>query len=347
MNLEDQSDANESVDTSPAGTPDAPPATDANPAESSPVDEKDANRSTEEVIADLLQEEDPAPTESGDGNSSDPEPESDSKSEPDKAESQSDEAVSEGEDEEKLPPFHEHPAWKRQIEKREKAERERDTLRPQAEEYARIEQFVRSNDLTTDEVAQGYQVMAALKKDPIRALEMLKPIVDDLAKQTGSVVPEDLQQKVEDGLIDADAAQRLAQAEAQKRLLEQQMSQQQESYQRRQQEAAILEMQNEASRWEAEVRSKDPDFGSKQQLVEYAARSINAAKPPSTAVDARRNLEEAYAQVNASVKGMMPKPAPVNTPQPTDSSTNNGSSASSGPMSTQQVIERVLAGAAV
>ena len=83
---------------------------------------------------------------------------------------------------EKLP-FHNHPRWKEIVS-------ERDTLKPKAEQFEKITSFMSSNGLTTQEVAEGFQIMALMKTNPAEAHKKISEYKATLDVYVGDKLPD-------------------------------------------------------------------------------------------------------------------------------------------------------------
>lgn len=220
----------------------------------------------------------------------------------------------EEEDPDKAVPFHEHPRWKEVLAERNKAREERDEFRQKAEEVDQIHAFMQSQNLTPEEVAEGYQIMAAIKNDPAAAYERLQQVFKQVSLASGKALPDDLQQKVDDGLVDEDTAYELAQKRAQGSMTQAQLRSQQERMQRESHETQRREIARAVSDWENGVKNRDPEYGKKQKLVERTARALMAERQPGTVQEALDLVQEAYKTVNEDLKQFRPAKPPVNAP---------------------------------
>lgn len=234
------------------------------------------------------------------------------------------------EDDSKLP-FHNHPRWKAVLQ-------ERDAYKHSANQYQLIEKFMADNDLTNDEVIQGYQIMAAMKRDPMKALEMLQPTLESLSKFTGAVLPPDIAEQVDAGTISRDAATELARrrneaefhrSERQRFEARQAAQQEQQAINQRNQEIV-----NAASEWETQIRSRDPDYERKASFINDRIRVLVQAYPPQNGRDALALAQRAYDDVNASLRAAAPKP-PMRT---VTSQVSNASSAKTEPRSLKEAV---------
>lgn len=251
-------------------------------------------------------------------------------------------------EEDKKLPFHNHPRWKQVIE-------ERDTLKQQVQQFEAIKQeaasykersdrfdmvsnFVQQNGLESQEVDAGFTIMAAISQatkfggDPTAALEMLMPYVNHLQSLSGSVMPPDLQQKIDEGYIDEETAQDIARLRAENaranqraEVSTQQAKNVQQQTESRKQEAVESQIMTTISEWESNWSKTDPDFSRKQQDVMLMIENyiLKNGKPATTeqalwlANSAKESVEKKYKALlpNRSemrnVSGGNPKGSPV------------------------------------
>jgi hypothetical protein len=307
----------EEIEEQAAASAEAEASSDANAAESSTVDE-DANQP-----ADLLSvvksavEPAPGPAESSAAEGEEGKSEAEAEEGADKAKSEED-----AEDDSKLP-FHNHPRWKEVV-------AERNELRPDAERYRNIAGFMEANSLTGEEVADGFDIMAKLKSgDPEQlsaALEWLEPRVNFLREQLGLTLPEDLRDKVEAGLIDEDTAKEVARTRATSTLASERLKAREtadsEAEAARQRAATAQAMATAVEGWEQRIRTTDPDYARKAELVETTCRAIvqREGKAPTTPEEAVALADRALAEVNRQFTAALPPPRAVK-PTPQGSST--------------------------
>lgn len=213
-------------------------------------------------------------------------------------------------------PFHKHPRWQEMI-------RERDSFKEEATQYRQITSYMSQNQLSTEEVAKGFEIMALMKNDPLRAREMLSQYTRALDEYAGVILPQDLSKKVEEGVIDESAAQELArtrnEALANRARYEQLAQAQQVQYQQASQQA----IHGAVSGWEETIKQRDVDYAAKQNLVLDRARAYLAQGQPRTPQEAVAIVERAYADVNDTLKGFAPRRQPVRTVTSNSSTTNS------------------------
>jgi hypothetical protein len=216
---------------------------------------------------------------------------------------------------EKLP-FHKHPRWQEVL-------RERDSFKDDATQYRQITEYMGQNQLTTQEVAEGFRIMAAMKNDPLKAREMLSQYTRSLDEFAGVVLPQDLNKRVEEGVMDQQSAQELAIARniaAQNAARAEQLAQsQQVQYQQMSHQA----IHSAVSGWEDSIKTRDVDYAAKQNLVLDRARSYLLQGQPQTPEQALAIVEKAYADVNETLRGFAPRRQPVRPISSVNSSTNS------------------------
>ena len=305
------------TDTSPVLDPEAGAAPadtgateDANPAQSSGADAEDAKQdepTLRDIIQDVVKKQEA--------------PEDSSATEAKPEEATQPEATAEGEDADPDAdvPFHNHPRFKELV-------AERNALKDDAGQYRIITDFMQSNGLNADEVAEGFSVMALLKSGApdslTKAREWFAERLQFLDTTLGHSLPEDLRLKVEDGLLDEATAKEVAQTRAKAALYETQTTEQRRAQeQRTQREAqagAQREMASAVSSWEADIKAKDPDYAAKKaKLVETQVRALiqERGKAPQTKEEALEYVKTAYDSVSDMVRQLTPKPKAI-TPSP-------------------------------
>lgn len=235
-----------------------------------------------------------------------------------------------GEDDSKLP-FHNHPRWKQML-------AERDSLKEDASQYQQVASFMRGNNLSAQEVAQGMQVMALIKNDPLRALEALRPTMENLRRFAGESLPEDIAKKVDDGFIDRDSAAELARQRAQSEFLTARQQQEFQAFQaaqlQHQQAASMNAIVSAVSGWESQLKTRDADYQAKSQFIGDRIRVLLQVSQPQTPQEAVALAERAYSEVNESFKGLNPRRQPVRTM----TSGNSATSATPAPKSLREAI---------
>lgn len=148
---------------------------------------------------------------------------------------------------------------------------ENEAFKPKAESFERIVEFARTNRLTKDDVDNTFRIAALVRNDPVKALEALTPVVDELRKMTGHVLPEDLQKQVREGYITREHATELAKARASLTLRDRRDEESREMERQRQEhekhQGNVAATVQAADDWYAKQKTKDPDFDLKQARI--------------------------------------------------------------------------------
>lgn len=189
---------------------------------------------------------------------------------------------------------------------------EKKTLEVEATRYRNVETFLRDNGLAPDEAADGLQIMALAKTNPVEAWERIKPWVEKVAVAAGVIMPSDLQQQVQQGQMTRDVALELSKSRAKLGAVE---AQRQFEQQRSQEQAVVAYQQaivGAASTWEQDRRVKDPNFDAKLPALQREIAYLHATEGrPNTPEGVKDQCERAYKAVNTQVRGAVATPAPA------------------------------------
>jgi len=254
----------------------------------------------------------------------DPEPEQSSSSEEsgEDAESESEEGKNQqgdapdepAEDEgEEQVPFHKHPRWKEVQAQLKEAKEARVTPEQEAafKFKTQFDDYMAEADLNPKEFNDGLTIMMAMKKDPQAALDSLMPYVEKLQIITGAKRPDDIQERVDSGLLDGDSAKELA--DSRNRIAMAERAAQEAA------EAAATDLQNQAvakaSEWETNWKASDPDYAHKQGRVLdkinlSMMRHVQKESGPLTPAEVVKICETAKEEADAEIAALMPKPTP-------------------------------------
>lgn len=193
-------------------------------------------------------------------------------------------------------PFHNHPRFKQVI-------AQRNHFREGAEQYAQVQQFLETNNLTAEEAADMLTLKALMKSDPQKAWAQMKPLVQQLLVDAGEILPDDLKQRVAKGEMTREAAieyQRLraAQTSGQKA--------QQAAAERAKQQATLQAQKavtDSVALWEQQTRLRDPDFEAKTEALQKEILWLQKRDGlPRTPDAARKMVEDAYRAVSKTVQ---------------------------------------------
>jgi hypothetical protein len=223
-------------------------------------------------------------------------------------------------------PFHKHPRFQQVIKERSAFRQEADALKPDAEEWRAVRTFMDEHALSPSEVAEGLQIMAAMRRDPIRAREMLSSHWQKLEEFAGNKLPTDLKQKVDEGEVDEALAAELARKRNEADFLRRQ---QDAAIQAQAQQAAIHQqaatqgiMRNAVVEWESNIKTRDADYAVKAPFLMDKVRAAMASRQPQTPDEAIALVEAAYREVGESLRRFTPQRGSANTLKSETSSAN-------------------------
>lgn len=220
------------------------------------------------------------------------------------------------------------PKTKRRIEgllnERKSLQAELEGVRPQAQQFERMVQYVQEAGLNTDEVNQTFEAARLIKAasrgqiEPSAALEAIMPFVQELQALTGQILPPELQTQVEQGALSEAHARDLARLRAGNQARDAAARQAAEAAQRQQAEqhtrstaqAAAQRVATAVSAWENDWRSSDPDYrlkaGRVNEKVELAVARRRGA--PLSPEDAVAIAKQAKTEVESELRALRPKP---------------------------------------
>jgi len=176
-----------------------------------------------------------------------------------------------------------------------------------------------------------------------KALETLDQYRNQLMTITGQRVAPELNQQVREGHISPELAQQLAASQQTERALQAQIEQQRAAAERQQATDHNLAVQNAVSAREAQWKSSDPDYASKQPMVQ----EIVLAKAAEAAAQGRQlQPQEAVAAMDAAkkqVEAWLRTVRPANTtPIAGKPELPGAAQAQSEPRDLMDVVERAL-----
>lgn len=208
-------------------------------------------------------------------------------------------------------PFHNHPRWKEVVS-------ERDAYRSDAGQYRQITNYMSSNGLSTEEVSEGFEIMALMKNNPVEAHKKISEYKAKLDAYVGETLPPEIHKKVEEGYIDEDTAKQLAAFQADKQLRDQRAAYAEE--QQAQQGRASIH--GAVVNWEQQMKVKDPDWSAKQEMVIDQAKLLLASERPSTPEQALALVERAHSIIKERLSRFAPQRKPISHVASSTSSAN-------------------------
>ena len=211
-------------------------------------------------------------------------------------------------------PFNKHPRFQALVQEKNRLKSESGQFREDAEQYQKITNFITTNRLSAEEAAEGFKVMALMKNDPAKAYEVLQGHLESLAKTTGVELSEDLQSKVDDGLLDEDAAQELSRARAQLAQERTLRESSQQTLEGQQAQAQYDHLHQTLNQWEQTTRQRDPDYELKNDEINDRVQALVADRGrPTTPEQALAIANDAYKAVTDRHMRRVPQKRPLRT----------------------------------
>lgn len=213
-------------------------------------------------------------------------------------------------------PFGKHPRFKKILSERKQFREQADTVRreleqvkPDAEQYQKIDGFVKEYGIPQQEVAEAFRILALVKSDPAKARQAMAEHLARLDEFTGHKLPDDLLREVEEGRISEERARELSRARSETRRASQQTQatadQLKQEREARQREQADTQAQQSAAARQTAVRevetrllAEDPDY---KRLQPWVVRELKAQLATLPAEKRPQTPEQAVALFNAAV----------------------------------------------
>lgn len=180
-----------------------------------------------------------------------------------------------------------------------------------------ITRYMEQQQIPLEDAGIVLQLAAALRHGKFQEfLEGVQPYVKLAMESTGRVLPQDLQQRVQQGQVPEDLAAELArrrsQEQFQARIAEQQREQQTRDAQAREAQQRALSIQTAVNDWEAKTRQNDPDYGLKSDIIRRVSQAlIQQHGVPRTPEQALQYANAAYKEANDQVARFRPAPRPT------------------------------------
>ncbi len=191
-------------------------------------------------------------------------------------------------------------------------QQEVESLRTKAGQFDELSTWVRSSGMAPEDVTQSLQISALMKSDPIKAVELVRPIWEELQRRAGVTLPEDLASQVQTGEISETAAAELSRLRRERELLAGRVDQSAQAEQERQQSENIATLQRNVvsavGAAEAELSSKDVDFDRKKPMIQQAVQALMMQEGvPQSADAAVAQYRKAVKSVNDNLSTILPK----------------------------------------
>ena len=200
------------------------------------------------------------------------------------------------------------------IEEKNGYKQQAESLMQVEEHFRTLQNSARASGMSEDQIAQYFELPMLMQSNPQAAYELIQGFQSDMATRYGMTMPDDLQQKVDEGYIDAESAQRLAKAEASERMAQQAMQAKQQEAEETARMATAQAVSSAVTSYEQQLANSDPDYQSKQKwLYEKLQVRKLASGLPESPEQAIEWVNEAYGEINETFRAMAPPPQPKRT----------------------------------
>lgn len=305
-----------------------------------PTDDKPESKSLKELIDENLKKMTGEDSPDASTGKKDPEKtDSDADTPPEKegtdeAKKQTDNTDDDVSDEEKAADeeWRSHPATKAIFAERKKARAERDEALQKAKEfetdakqYGQLRAFQEQYNVNDTDAATALKMAALAMQDPRKFAETIRQMADQWSEHTGISIPNDIQQRLDAGLIDEATAQELALARADSKLAATRNEQVVQKQTKTQAETETQYREQLFENWAGQVSKTDTDLQRKLPMIVDRMRGILAKEgDPGSPQAAWDRLNRAYKEVNDQIGAFRPAPKPTN-PTPRTSGVRAGS----------------------
>ena len=154
--------------------------------------------------------------------------------------------------------------------------------------------------------------MSALRNNPEEGYKILQHHLNNVGNLTGRNLPKDIQEKVDDGFLDEDAAKELSQARAALYRERQMREQTQQRFTTASASANEAQMADAVRSWGEKTLANDPDFSLKQDEFNDRISAIVAERgTPKFPDEVVKIADDAYATINERFKARQPSKQPM------------------------------------
>lgn len=205
-------------------------------------------------------------------------------------------------------PFHNHPRFKKLLAQKKEFEAD-------AGQFRTVQEFLKQNSLSSDEAAEGLQLMAMMKSDPRKALDALKPHIQKLLEATGETLPADLRERVQRGDLPLEAAKEISRSRADVAHTRETREREEQRRQEEMRSQQAMGLRNTAVSWLEDRATRDPSFEAKRPMLEREIAFMHRQEGvPSTPEGVRDQLQRAYSEVNRQARVVAPAAKPAVRP---------------------------------
>ena len=159
---------------------------------------------------------------------------------------------------------------------------------------------------------EGFRIMATLRNNPEEGYKLLQGHLERIGNVTGRNLPKDIQEKVDDGFLDEDAAKELSQARANLYREKQLRKQTQQRFTNASASANETQMADAVKLWGEKTLANDPDFSLKQdEFNDRISAIVSERGVPKSPDEVVQIADDAYATINERFKARQPSKQPM------------------------------------
>lgn len=209
-------------------------------------------------------------------------------------------------------PFNKHPRFQKLIAEKNELKELSNKYKTDSEQFNKITDFIKLNNLSAKDAVEAFKMMAALRNNPEEGYKMLQGHLERIGNVTGRNLPKDIQEKVDDGFLDEDAAKELSQARASLYRERQLREQSQQKFTNASASANESQMADAVKSWGEKTLANDPDFSLKQEEFNDRISAIVAERgTPKSPDEVVQIANDAYATINERFKSRQPTKQPL------------------------------------
>lgn len=207
-----------------------------------------------------------------------------------------------------------HPAFKQVVNERTQARRklnaalrEVEVYKTDATRYQSLQTYLTQNEVPQEDAATAIKFAAMWRQDPEKLLVELDRMRDEIGTKLGKVLPKDLQDEVDQGLITQERAQELAREKGRVAIQTEQLQRTEQRTQAQQQEQEFNYRVQLTQNWAGQISKTDPDLQKKFPMItERLNFLLKTEGDPKDAQAAWERLNRAYLDVNQRLKTFTP-----------------------------------------
>ena len=203
--------------------------------------------------------------------------------------------------------------FERLLGQRNEARTALEQAQPELTQHRQLQGYLQQHQLAPDDVNMLLGVGAALRRGDYQAfLDGVTPYVMVAQEAMGQRIAPDLQQQVNDGLISEEAGRAHTRDRHRANQAEHRLREQTQTVTATEQQRTVASIRTSVDQWEANVRSRDPDYAHKQDTVRRFSQALLQERGiPSTPEQAVALVQAAYDEANKTLLALRPRLQPT------------------------------------